>query len=237
MQFLMSLLAGGATTLSPCVLPILPLVAGSAIQRNKYGPLYMAIGMIFAFTFVGVGIANLSTTLGITASGIRVLSAYIFIVTSFAFITPWGRKIFKKLMTPISGKADQLASKAEGSSMISMFLFGALLGVIWSPCSGPTLGVAIGLAVQEGSRLIATAMFLVFGLGATLPLLLMSYGTRSFLLKRKGTLISLGEKGQYVLGVLILFYGVGILAGWDKWIEIQILKITPDWLTNILVGL
>ena len=67
MEFLFSYLAGLLTLLNPCVFPVLPIVLASALHASKWGPLALVVGMAAAFSIVGVSIAALGPTLGITS--------------------------------------------------------------------------------------------------------------------------------------------------------------------------
>ena len=113
------------------------------------------------------------------------------------------------------------------------FIVGALLGVVWSPCVGPTLGAATTLASQ-GKDLGQIALLMVFfGLGAASPLVLLGSLSRASMMRIRGRLLGVGKYGKQLLGFALLVFGVLIATAADKPIEAWILNHTPEWLTAV----
>ena len=234
MQWILSFLAGSLTTLSPCVLPILPIIVGSSLSKNKFGPIFLAIGMIFSFTLLGIIVATIGNSIGLSSSVIRTLSAVIFIISSLVFINSKADLLFKKITTPLAERMNGKAGDSENTGLLGMVFMGALLGGIWAPCSGPTLGLAMGLALQEGSRLLATSYFFVFGIGASIPLLLIAYGLKNILNKNRGNLLAFGQKSKKIMGFGLLLVGISVLFGLDKSLETLILNTLPESFIDFL---
>jgi cytochrome c-type biogenesis protein len=111
-----------------------------------------------------------------------------------------------------------------------------LLGVVWSPCVGPTLGATITLASQGQDLVHASLMMALFGVGAGIPLILLGMLSRQAMKFRDRMLIA-GKAGKKVLGSLLLAMGVLIITGADKNIEILILKNSPDWLIQLTTSI
>jgi cytochrome c biogenesis protein CcdA len=99
------------------------------------------------------------------------------------------------------------------------FLVGVLLGAVWSPCVGPTLGAASVLAAQRGDLASVAGVMITFGLGATLPLLLLSRVSREVLMRWRGQMMQVGTAGKALLGVASLAVSVLILSGLDRTFE------------------
>ena len=105
-----------------------------------------------------------------------------------------------------------------------------LLGIVWSPCVGPTLGTATVLASQ-GKSLGAVAVVMgAFGLGIASVLLLLSLATRGFMQRWRGRMMATGHRGKIMLAVLLILVGTAILLGIDRILEAAILSASPDWL-------
>ena len=117
--------------------------------------------------------------------------------------------------------------------LAGQFLVGLLLGVVWSPCVGPTLGAATTLASQGRDLGQIALLMLVFGIGAAAPLVLLGSLSRASLMHVRGRLLQTGKYGKQLLGFIMLGLGALIVTGTDKSIESWILDRTPDWLTNI----
>lgn len=230
LQLGFSFIAGLLTTMSPCVLPILPFLMGSALRKNKKAPLYMIIGLAISFVVVGFTISRFGTILGLDGDQIRQGSAIILIITSFFFLS-------KKVQLVISEKLTQFANlgnsashkwKLDESSNLDSTILGGLLGVIWSPCAGPTLGVAVSLASQEGAAVEALKIMIVYALGAVIPMLLIAYGLRSVFQKFQSKLIGFAENSKFVFGLILLSAGLFIFFGIDKSIEAFLLNYLPQ---------
>jgi cytochrome c biogenesis protein CcdA len=108
-----------------------------------------------------------------------------------------------------------------------------VLGVIWSPCVGPTLGAATTLASQGKDLAQIALLMALFGLGAGTPLVLLGSLSRSAVTRWRGRLMAAGQGGKWLLGVLMLAIGITILSGWDKRFEAWAVDASPAWLTNL----
>jgi len=110
---------------------------------------------------------------------------------------------------------------------------GLLLGAVWTPCVGPTLGAASMLASQgENLGAVALTMF-AFGIGAALPLLLLGMVTRETMMRWRDRMLGAGAGLKIVLGVLLVIIGLLILTGAEKRIEAWLVAIMPNWLTTL----
>lgn len=230
LQLGFSFIAGLLTTLSPCVLPILPFLLGSALRKNKKAPLYMIVGLTVSFVVVGFTISRFGTLLGLDGEQIRKGSAMILILTSIFFLS-------KKIQVIVSEKLTNFASigssasnkwKLDETSNFDSILLGALLGIIWSPCAGPTLGVAVSLASQEGATVNALKIMIIYAIGASIPMLLISYGLRSFFQRYQGRITGFAESSKTFFGVILLLAGIFIVFGLDKTVETFLLNYLPQ---------
>jgi cytochrome c biogenesis protein CcdA len=133
----------------------------------------------------------------------------------------------------VSAHAGDLLGRLAPSGVAGQFLIGALLGVVWVPCSGPTLGAAVGLAAQSDTMLRAALMMIVFGLGAATPVLALAYGTRQAIATRRDRLRRVSSAAIPVMGTVLVTVGVLVLTGLDKIIETILTDAMPQWLLNL----
>jgi len=126
-----------------------------------------------------------------------------------------------------------LMNRISGDSLSGQFSLGLLLGIVWSPCVGPTLGATITLASQGQDMAHATLMMALFGLGAGIPLILLGLLSRQAMMKFRNSLFTAGNTGKKVLGGLLFTMGMLILSGYDKSFEAMMLQTSPDWLIRI----
>ena len=145
-----SLAAGGLTTLSPCVFPMLPLVVGGAVQANRLAPLAMGAGMVVSFSLIGLLLGLLGPVLGIDSESVRQFGGVMLVAFSAVMLIPWLSARFSAWMTPIAASANSAATGVDEKSLFGAAVLGALLGLVWSPCSGPLLGTALTLVASEG---------------------------------------------------------------------------------------
>ena len=110
-----------------------------------------------------------------------------------------------------------------------------MLGVLWSPCTGPTMGATLALGAQSGPSLRVISSMLFFGVGAATPILGLAYGARSFLTTRRGTILTTASRGKTIFGWCVIAVGLFTLFGWDKSLESAALDLLPDWLTELSV--
>ena len=166
--------AGALTILSPCVLPLVPIVLGSAAQRHRFGPLALAAGLVGSFTIVGFAIAALGASIGIDGSGLRLVGAIILALAGIALVVPRVQAVLTRAATPLANWASQQQVGLDRLGLAGQAAIGVLLGLVWSPCVGPTLGAATALAA-EGKDLpeVALVMF-AFGLGIASVLLVLA---------------------------------------------------------------
>ncbi|HEV2697605.1 MAG TPA: cytochrome c biogenesis protein CcdA, partial [Terriglobales bacterium] len=113
------------------------------------------------------------------------------------------------------------------------FGVGVLLGAVWSPCVGPTLGAASLLAAQGRDLPQVAASMLVFGLGAALPLLVIGMVSREALQRWRHQILSVGQSVKIALGALLVVMGILVLGGLDRRLEAALVDASPQWLTDL----
>lgn len=231
--FGLSLVAGVLSTLSPCVLPLIPILASSALASHPLGPWGLGAGLAISFTLVGVLLASAGASLGIDQEVLRNIGAAILILLGVTLMFSVVHQRFIVLTSGLGNAGQALAGRISGNSLAGQFALGLLLGIIWTPCVGPTLGAAITLASQGESLGYVTIVMLVFGLGAAIPLAAIGLLSRSVLGKVRGRLAMAGDIGKKVLGGLLLLLGLMILTGLDKQLESVALDHFPDWLVDL----
>ena len=223
-----SLLAGSLSTLNPCVFPLLPLVLGGAMQSNRFAPVAMGVGMATSFALLGLLIGALGETLNLNPELVRHVGGVMLVLIGVAMLVPaWGDQL-TKWMTPLASNAQSVSGRLSGQSLISAFSLGAVLGFVWSPCSGPLLLSAISLVASEGGLARGTFILGVFGLGAAIPLVAVAYASRSSFMKSRDWLMKHINPIKRIFAFLILGLGTLILTGYDKVMEAAVLDLLPE---------
>lgn len=209
-------LAGAATILTPCCLPMLPpLLAGSVGHRLR--PLAIVSGSLVSFTLLGV----LVGTLGVLSPRTLRLPAFLAIIAFGAVMVDNDlHRIYSSYASRFSGAAATWMDVFDDGRrpLLSGLFLGTLLGVIWLPCVGPVLGAVLAYAATAGEALESGLLLFVYGAGFSVPLLGVAYGSR---VAGRSVLQRTGIRGREEMlrrgvGVVLLASGVALLFGLDR---------------------
>jgi cytochrome c-type biogenesis protein len=242
-DLLLALAAGSLTTLNPCVLPLLPLVVAGAMAQHRFAPLAMGAGLALSYALLGLFVALVGESIGLDADRLRWIGGILLIAFGLVQLIPALNDRFVLLLSPLANKAHSSApdssreiSRGTTASLWSPFLTGALLGLAWSPCSGPLLGGALTLVADSGSTqgVWRGALILgVFGIGAATPLVAVAYLSKAKFLSFRGWMLKHAANIKKAVGLLMLLLGLAILTGYDKRVEGFLVNLMPDWLIAI----
>jgi cytochrome c biogenesis protein CcdA len=225
----LAFLAGALTTINPCILPLLPILVVSAYASGGFGPVALGAGLVTSFTLIGVAISASGNFLGLDPYALRNFAAVIFVLAGIALLVPAIERRLSATLAPFGNAGASLAHRIGGYGLVRQFGVGLLAGVIWTPCSGPSLAAAFALAAEAGGIPVAALRMFVFGLGAATVIALLAFGTRAITERRRRSFSTLAHGAKPVAGGLFLLIGVAVLAGWDKWLESRLLDYAPDW--------
>ena len=134
---------------------------------------------------------------------------------------------------PVSNWAEQRFGGMSSSGLGGQFAVGLLLGAVWSPCVGPTLGAASVLAARSENLGLVALTMAAFGVGAAQPLLALGLMSREALTRWRGRMLAVGSGGKAVMGVLLVMVGVLIVTDLDKRLEAVLVEASPAWLTDL----
>lgn len=219
--------AGLVTILNPCVLPILPVIVGSALGQSRYGPAALAAGLVVSFSTFGLLIIAFGYSIGLNEQVVRAGAAVLLIAAGLFLLVPRMQLAFAAATGPLVSSGNDMLGRVSGDGPGGQFAIGALLGLVWAPCVGPTLGVAIAAASRGENLIGAFLIFMVFGTGVATSILAFAYGSRQALAARRSRFQALGRYGKPLFGGVLVLVGVMILTGLDKIIEAGLLEIMP----------
>jgi cytochrome c-type biogenesis protein len=229
----LAFLAGALSVLSPCVLPLLPIVLGTAASEHRLGPAALAAGLAISFTAIGLFVATMGFAAGLDTGVFRTVSAILLIAVGVVLLVPRLQEQFAVAAGPVSQWAGGYLDGFAATGLAGQFGLGVLLGAVWSPCVGPTLGAA-SLLAAKGENLGHVALtMLAFGIGAALPLMLLGFVSRDAMMRWRGRLMETGKAGKALLGVLLVTVGLLVATNFDKRLETILVDASPDWLTEL----
>lgn len=222
--------AGVVSILSPCIWPLVPLVMGSAASGGKSGPIALALGLSLSFALAGSLLSFVLVNTGTDPEFFRYIAAGLMLLVGLMLVVkPLGNWVTLQL----SKMTSHFNLNTEASTTWGQFGVGLLLGLVWLPCVGPTLGAAIALASMGQQMVMAFTVMFVFGAGTATVLV-----GAALLLKRLAStsnakVIANAEVGKKILGWMILLLGAMVLTGLDKLLQAWALRILPDWVTGL----
>ena len=227
--------AGVLTALSPCVLPLLPIVVGGAMQQHCAAPLLMGLGMTTAFATGGLLLGAIGPVLGLDPVWMHQIAAYSLIVFGLALLFEPLTRLISRMVQPLALTADLMAEEiGQKRSPLMAFLFGGLLGLAWSPCAGPMLVSSVALVATGRDALLGALLLGLFGLGAATPMVMAAYASRAGFKRLRNWAMGNNRRLRIDFGLLAIISGVILATGLDKMIATQVMAILPDsWLELI----
>ena len=221
-----SLLSGVVTVLSPCVLPVLPIVLSSSAASGKRRPLGVITGLIISFSFFTLAISQIVRWLGLSAQTLRILAITVIGLLGLSMIVPKFNEWVERALSFIPRMANN--KPRQGSGFWPGFLTGLSLGLVWAPCAGPILASVTALAATQQISFASVLVVVAYAVGAGIPLLAIAYGGRSLINKVPALSNNLGRV-QQVFGVVMILTAFLIAVNVDV--------MVTAWLTDRLPGL
>lgn len=237
MEFVLAYLAGLLTLINPCVLPVLPIVLVSALNADRYGPVALAAGMSVSFVAFGLFVTAFGPAIGLTQDLVAQIGAVVMVIFGVMLLVPMFARRFEMATAGIAAGADSRMNTVDAAGMKGQFLGGLLLGAVWSPCIGPTLGGAIALASQGENLGFAGLIMVFFALGVSTLIIGLGLGAREAIRTRAQALRGLAERSKPILGVTFIAVGLMLLFRVNHIIEAWALEVMPIWLQDLSVAL
>ncbi|TCA02686.1 cytochrome c biogenesis CcdA family protein [Rhizobium leguminosarum] len=229
----LAFLAGVLSILSPCVLPLVPVVMAGAAAEHRAAPFALAAGVAVSFTAIGVFVATIGFSIGLDMTLFRTASAILLIVVGAVLVTPPLQARFATAAGPFSDWTQNRFRRVSTSGIGGQYGVGLLLGAVWTPCVGPTLGAASVMAARGENLVIVSLTMLAFGVGAALPLLFLGSLSREALLRWRGHMAKSAKSLKIALGVLLILAGTMTLTGADRTIQTALESAMPKWLLSL----
>lgn len=215
----LAFLEGLAIIISPCVLPVLPILLASGIEGGRLRPYGLILGFIAAFSLFTLLSRQLVQSLGIDAEVIRQISFYVLILFGLTLLSETLSEYFDGFTQRLSDLGQSVINRQrKNNGFWSGLLVGSAIGLVWTPCAGPILTAVIVQAIRQETDLQGVLTVLAFGCGAALPMFIITLQgnklmSRLAFLKRRSVLF------RKVFGVLIiatvLLTAQGTLFNWN----------------------
>lgn len=224
--------AGVLSILSPCVLPLIPIVVATAASAHRFGALALSTGLMISFAAIGLFVATIGFAIGLDAEWFRTVAAVLLVGFGVLLLSSAIQGRFTTALGAMSNFGQSLLRRVTPTGLAGQFAVGSLLGLVWAPCVGPTLGAASTLAAQGQSLPQVAAVMMLFGFGAAMPIAVIGSASRGALSRVRSRLLTAGTVGKNMLGIVLFVLGLLILTGADKHLERLLVEHSPAWLTD-----
>ncbi|MEA2242550.1 MAG: hypothetical protein QOD24_2106 [Solirubrobacteraceae bacterium] len=228
---LFALLAGAATAVTPCVLPVLPALLSASGTGGRRRPLGIVAGLTLTHTITIVGIASVVDGVGLADGTLRTVAIVVLALFGVTLLVPpAGHWIAERM----SGLA-RLSPRSAGRGFWSGLPVGGALGFVYAPCAGPILAAVISVSASQGTTAKLAAVGVAYGLGSAIVLLALALGGRRVIdrVRRGGR----GPALQRGFGAVMVLTAVLMLTSVDLRFQTALASHLPGFVTNPTHGL
>lgn len=220
---LFAFVAGIVTILSPCILPVLPIILSGSVG-GRARPLGIVVGFVASFTLFTLTLSSIVRATGLSSDFLRNFSMLILLFFGLSLTVP---RIEERLVRLFS-KINFAGSSVPKNGFSGGLLIGLSLGLVWTPCVGPILASVISLALTGSVTASALFITLAYALGTGVPMLIIAYGGRTLITKNTW-LLSKTEIIRKIFGILMMLLAVGLFLNLDRQLQTWVLEKFPNY--------
>lgn len=217
--------AGVITILSPCILPLLPIILSGTVGEGKRRPFGIVTGFIASFTFFTLALSTIVRATGLPSDLLRNVAVAAIVLLGISMILPQTQLFLEKLFSKLSNYAPR-SNTATGFG--GGFVLGMSLGLVWAPCVGPILASVITLAATSAVNLASLFIVLAYSVGTALPMLAIMFGGRQLLQKNQWLLRNAANL-QRSFGVVMILIGLAMFLQLDRNFQTFLLTKFPQY--------
>ena len=248
-----ALIAGLVTAISPCVLPILPIVLATGADGDRRRPFLVVAGLIASFSLFTLASVQIIAALHLPSSTLRDVAIVIIALFGLTLLVPALGTAFERVTARATGLGARIAAagrdapdplgragydpdgqprpRSGPAGIAGGLITGVGLGLVWTPCAGPILGAITSLAVTAPGSLATIALVIAYAMGAGVPLLAIAIGGRVAISRLR--LRGASGWASRAFGVLVLATAGLMAVGADTTISADLTSAFPNWLGNL----
>jgi cytochrome c-type biogenesis protein len=230
----LALLAGLLTIASPCILPVMPILLGTSVERpSRVRPLFIVAGFILTFASFAMLLGAVSSTVHVAQQVLRNTGIGLLALSGLLRVWPgpydW---LVARLQPPLQRIGAAVAAEVQpgvqpGSGNAGGFVLGMSLGAVWTPCAGPVLASILVLVVKAQDLGWSALLLTLYAIGAAIPMLAIIYGGH-YMTQRVRIVSRYAERLQQVFGVLVMLTALAIYLQVDVLVYARIAAIIPS---------
>ena len=228
---LFALLAGAATAVTPCVLPVLPALLSASGTGGRRRPVGIVAGLTVTVTITIIGIASVVNGVGVGDGFLRTASIVVLALFGATLLYPPAGHWIADRMSGLS----RFAPTKDADGFWSGIVVGGALGFVFAPCAGPILAAVISVSASQGTTGKLVAVAIAYGLGSAIVLLGLALGGRRIIdrVRRGGR----GPALQRGFGIVMVLTAVLMLTSVDIRFQTALADHFPSFLVNPTGGL
>ena len=207
LNLVLALLAGVVTVAAPCTLPMLPILLGASVgQTGRVRPAMIALGFVLSFSATALLLSAITRIIHFDPNVLR--SAAAILLLGFGLLMVWPAP-FEWLSIRIGA---QLSGGSAGNTRphqgnVGGFVLGTTLGLVWTPCAGPVLGSILTIVATSSDTAWASALLVVYAMGAAIPMLAIAYGGQAITTRVRG-FARISPRLQQGFGIVVIAFAV-----------------------------
>lgn len=223
LNLVLALLAGVVTVAAPCTLPMLPILLGASVgQTGKVRPAMIAAGFVMSFSATALALSAITRVFDFDPNSLR--TAATVLLLGFGLLMIWPTP-FEWLSIRLNGL---IGSGAAGNATsrpgnLGGFVLGTTLGLVWTPCAGPVLGSILTVIATSRDTAWASALLVVYAIGAAIPMLAIAYGGQA-VTTRVRSVAAISPRLQQGFGAVVIAFAIA------SWFQYDTLIVS--WLTG-----
>jgi cytochrome c-type biogenesis protein len=233
LTLVLALLAGVVTVAAPCTLPMLPILLGASVgQTGKVRPAMIALGFVMSFSAAALLLGAITRVFDFDPNVLRTGAAILLL--GFGLLMIWPAP-FERLSVRFSGLTSRSGPAGGAISHpgnIGGFVLGTSLGLVWTPCAGPVLGSILTVVATSANTAWASALLIVYAIGAAIPMLAIAYGGQT-VTTRVRAVARISPRLQQAFGVVVIAFAVASYLQYDTLIVAWLTGFYPRGQTGL----
>jgi len=226
LNLVLALLAGVVTVVAPCTLPMLPILLGASVGRNgKARPAMIALGFVISFSAAALLLSAAIDLFDLDPNILRTVAAVLLL--GFGVLMIWPTP-FERLTAGVGGIAYSTAGNNPArQGNLGGFVLGTTLGLVWTPCAGPVLGSLLTIVATSKDTAWASALLVVYAIGAAIPMLAIAYGGQAATTRIR-SIARISPRLQQGFGVVVIAFAIASYFQYDALIVAWLTAFYPS---------
>jgi cytochrome c-type biogenesis protein len=225
LNLVLALLAGVVTVAAPCTLPMLPILLGASVgQTSRTRPALIALGFVISFSAAALALNAITGVFDLDPDSLRTGAAILLLGFGLLMIWPtpfeWLSIQIRGLTTSATGNAASRGGNVGG------FVLGTTLGLVWTPCAGPVLGSILTVVATSRDTGWASALLVVYAIGAAIPMLAIAYGGQA-VTTRIRSISRISPRLQQGFGAVVIAFAIASYFQYDTLIVAWLTTFYP----------